>query len=241
MTTGIRNSSIQVALATLALFGASFANAATVTYYLNNTNANPYLPDGPNYIQVDITDGVTAGADAAGDSVRFDVTILAAVPPSSGGSYGIDKFFFNTDLVTSTITNANFVLPAGWTGDGAPPPNQGDGYGDFGVSADDTNNPQAPTLTFYLTGIAGDSIANYYALSTGGQTQGHSHFATHVRGFGDQDPAFCDDGFGNDTCVVTSAWFGDSSMVPVVPVPAAVWLLGSAFGLLGFARRKTTD
>lgn len=212
------------------------AHAASVTYYLNQTNVDPIMPDGIyDYLSVTITDGVTYGLDT--NAVRFDVTILGAMPASGGGAYGIDSFTWN--FVPSNPADGTIVgLPSGWSGNWRPPPNPGDGFGMFDGGVDDTGNPQSPTLTFYISGVTGDTIADYYDLSTSGAAQGNSHFSAHVRGFVDQDPAFCDDGYGNDTCLVTSAWFGDGEHVTIVPVPAAVWLFGSALGLFGWIRRR---
>lgn len=229
------------AIAALSVFGlmAGSAQAATVTYYLDQSNADPLLPDGwVNYVSVTITDGVTFGLDT--DAVQFDVTILAPLLSIAGtGSFGLDGFGFNSDL---TLADSAIVgMPAGWSANAAPPPNTLDGFGMFTVGLNDSGNPQNPTLTFYVSGVSGDTIANYYFLSTGGQTQGYSHFTAHVRGFVDQDPSFCDvngDLQEDPECITTSAWFGDGDGFTVVPVPAAVWLFGSAIGLLGFVRRR---
>jgi len=81
--------------------------------------------------------------------------------------------------------------------------------------------------------VSADTLANYYFLSFGAAGQGHVHFAAHVRGFADQDPAFCDaNGDLIDECVVTSAWFGGGSLTQIqpIPLPAAAWLFGSALG-----------
>jgi hypothetical protein len=43
---------------------------------------------------------------------------------------------------------------------------------------------------------------------------------------------------GLDTGVYTWSWAGDSVTLNVVPIPAAVWLFGSALGWLGWMRRK---
>lgn len=40
----------------LALFGMSGAQAASVSYFLDQNNADPLLPDGVNYLKITISD-----------------------------------------------------------------------------------------------------------------------------------------------------------------------------------------
>lgn len=215
------------------------AQAASVTYYLNQSNEDAVLPDDvTSYLSVTITDGVTFGSDTG--AVRFDVTMLAPLLSiAAPGSFGIMAFVFNTDLVVPE--SAIVGLPAGWGANVAPPPNQADGFGKFDIDVADTNNPQNATLSFYVSGVSGDTIANYYFLSFDVAGQGNTYFGAHVRGFADQDPAFCDVNKDLvDECAVTSAWFGGGSLTPIqpIPVPAAAWLFASALGALRLRHRR---
>lgn len=216
MTTGIRNASIQVVLATLALFGAGLANAASVTYFMNQSNTEGSWPDGIDYLSVTIFDSISNPGD-----IEFLVTPLAPLTISAGPNFGIQAFGFNS---TQVLTAANIVDPVGWsTGSGNL-----DGFGSYQISEDGTGDNRQNPLSFRITGILGDVLTDYAVLGAGG-AQGTYAFAAHVAGMTDVN------GF-------TSAYFGgdNSGGGPVVPVPAAVWLLGSAFGLLGAIRRKTT-
>jgi hypothetical protein len=211
----------RLVLALLALSAASGVQAASISYYLNQSNAEPFLPDGINYVQVTLTDA-TFGADA--NAIRFDVTILGPLTSIAGSNFGIQSFGFNTTLNTTTVFNAIAGLPSGWSK--STNSNQ-DGFGNFElVSSGNGSSRQNPTLTFYVTGIAGDSLLSYVALSNGNAGQGNQFFAAHVVGFLDQDPGTAD---------LSSAYFGGTQ---VVPVPAAAWLFGSGLAALGWIRRR---
>lgn len=196
----------------VSIFFAVQAEAASVSYFLDQSNA---LADGPNYLMVTISDG-------AGGLIDFKVETLAPLNSMAGSNFGIQKFGFNTTL--SNPPDASLVnLSTGWVGNSAPPPNTEDGFGTFDIEVSNGGSNRLSVLTFSIN-VDGDSIFNYASeLSSGTAGQGNVLFAAHVAGF--------DDGYGN-----TSAFFGGSTLVPL---PAAVWLLGSGLlGLAGIARRR---
>ena len=167
------------------------------------------LPDGTPYLQVDIADD--------GTDIRFTVSLLPALLSIAGSNFGIQAFGFNVlNLATSTDIDG---LPTGWSaGDDA----QLDGFGEFDVAVFGTgSNRQSPTLTFFITGVDGDTPSTYATLSDPTAGEGNQFFAAHVAGF--------DQSVGDE-----SAWFGGTT---VVPLPASLWLLVSALGGLGLARR----
>lgn len=206
--------------AAVALLLSGAVSAASLSYYLDQTNADPLLPDGVNYLKVTISDA-TFGSDSS--AIRFDVTVLSPLLSIAGSNFGIQSFGFNTTLSTATVLAAITGLPSGW---GKSANMNQDGFGNFElVDSGSGSNRQNPTLTFYISGIAGDTPANYVALSSGTAGQGNQFFAAHVAGFLDQDP-----GAGE----LTSAYFGGST---VVPLPGAVWLFGAALAALGWVRR----
>lgn len=225
-----------------ALLIAGPAQAASITYLLNQGNdPEGYLPDGQTYATVKIDNEGTPGY------INFTVTLTPTLTSIADANFGIDRFMFNS---TNVLTAANVVgLPVGWAPtfdyNPGPPHLTGDGFGRFEIGLGML--PRQSPLTFSID-IAGDSIGDYAVLSTN-SVEGNTYFALHVAGFLDQDPAapldpidgvgLCiDDGQGNYTAgcnILTSAWFGGTA---VVPVPAAVWLLGSALGVLGWLRRR---
>ena len=198
------------------MLASAMANATSVSYYLDQTNTQPILSDGINYLQVTIAD---AAFELDANAIRFDVTILSPLTSIADTNFGIQAFGFNTNVPTDPVLAAIAGLPSGWSA--ASDRNQ-DGFGNFELVVSGTDsNRQNPTLTFYITGIAGDTPATYTAPSNGTAAEGNVFFAAQVTGFLDQDP-----GAGQ----VTSAYFGGSQ---AVPVPATAWLFVT--GLAGLA------
>ena len=194
----------------LALLGPAAASAASVSYYLNQSNTEGSWPDGVNYLQVTISDSISNPGD-----IEFLVTPLASLTVSAGSNFGIQAFGFNS---TQALTGANIVDPAGWsTGSGNL-----DGFGAYQVQESGTGSNRQNPLAFRITGISGDTIADYAVAGAGG-AQGQYFFAAHVAGM---------------TAVngQTSAYFGGNA---VVPVPAAAWLFGGAIAGLAALRRRT--
>jgi hypothetical protein len=243
-----RAASVLALVGTLLIGGA--AHAASMSYFLNQSNdPEGWLPDGTNYLQVTIADGV-------GGDIDVTVDLLAPLTSIAGANFGIQAFLFNS---TNVLSAANIVgVPAGWgvstDYNPAAPHLTGDGFGRFEIElADGGMFRQAPTLSFTIS-IAGDSIADYAVLATNGG-QGPTFFGAHVAGFVDQDPldpldpidignpgiGQCYDttGMGDYTpgCnILTSGWFGGTT---VVPEPATASLLGLSLCVLAWMRRRS--
>ncbi len=216
---------VYLVLAALALPGlwASSAEAAMVSYYLNQTNANPALGDIVNYAQATIDENTA-------NRLTFTVTLLAPLTSIAASNFGIQEFAFNVAGLTNPLqdaagSNAQWVLPTRWTASLAPPPNQMDGFGRFEVAVGTTGSARLTPLIFQLVN-SGLGLASFAENSTNTAAQGNSLFAAHITGF--------------NVSGVTSAYFGGSASVSsAVPVPAAIWLLSSGLlGGLGWARRR---
>ena len=205
------NKSFKLSALLLALVGIQ-ANAATISYYLDQSNA---LLDGANYAQVTISDSTTTIGD-----IDFSVEVLASAFTVRGSNFGMQNFSFNYDPSLS-IDASNIIETSllAWTvSEGA---NAGGGFGKFGFQLSGNGSSRTELLNFSITGVADDTINSYAMGSTLKPTE-IEFFAAHIAGFDTADGE-------------TSAQFVGSSPVPV---PAAVWLFGSGLiGLVGVVRR----
>lgn len=244
--------------AVAALLGAGSSQAASISYDLTLSNddvthvpnGTGNIPNGTPYARVTIDDEGAAGL------INFTVTILDSVlTANKDNNFGLQSFGFNVvepeetvGLVTADIINLPNV---DWTAfvEFTPPNSQGtaqDGFGKFDAVVSDGGQGRVdPSLTFSidlgLNQTATDDIFDYIA---GSNDEGH-FFAAHITGFTDLNPLLEDEGCvidseGNATpeCnILTSVWVAGST---VIPVPAAAWLFGSALGILGWVRRRTS-
>lgn len=200
---------------------AGTANAASVTYYLDQSNA---LTDGIGYVKVTISDSTVTS------NINFKVETTSALIGEN--NFGILKFGFNPTSNIS-LTSANISgLAGGWAFNANT---QLDGFGKFRVAEQGQSSNRISSLTFSIIGVNNDTIFSYANPSTGEDEAwvgaGNAYFAAEIDGF-------------KITNGVKHAYFaGNTTDVPLnlvaAPVPAAAWLLGSGLiGLVGVARRK---
>lgn len=219
------------AAAVIGAFVAAPVQAASVSYYLTNSDI---LPDGQNYLQVTISDGLDGAID-------FTVQALAPLLEIAGPNFGIYKFAFNVVPGINSPVGAIRDLPLpGW----AKGP-QGD-MGAFGrydrrVRTTSFRAPVADTLTFSIVGVSLDSVISYVDLAVN-STEGPSFFAAGVQGLDLGGVCGPTSGVsalrsvssgGGSSCVTTKAFFGG---VQAVPAPPALWLL--ATGVAAVAARR---
>lgn len=145
----------------LATGSAVSAHAASVSYFLDQSNA---LPDGVNYLKVTIDDEGDPG------EINFTVDALdSALTP--GSNFGIQRFAFNGP----DLSGATLELPSSWSYNGSQ------NVSVFGVFLNDisgTGGSRQDPLVFSIGGVNGDTIASYAASNAGGE-----FFAAHVAGF----------------------------------------------------------
>jgi hypothetical protein len=190
------------------LTGSLAAQAASVSYYLDQSND---MPDGTNYLQVTISDGASGNID-------FSVQVLTPAFPSPGDNFGMQEFYFNYDnLLTVGTGNITGINPNSW--EIKEDKNAGGGFGKFEFEAKGNGSSRTSLLTFSISGVAGDTIDSY-AIAAG---ESGEFFAAHVGGF--------DAGNG-----VTSAKFAGSTVVPV-PAAAWLFGSG-LIGLISTGRRR---
>lgn len=191
------------------------ASAASVSYFLDQSNA---MPDGVNYLKVTISDSTVNIGD-----IDFQIDVLTANFPSPGSNFGMQTFSFNYDTAL-TVGTANIIDidPSTWTI--SQNQSAGGGFGKFEFQLNGSGSDRTELLSFSITGVSGDSPGSY-AMGSSLTPPAVEYFAAHVAGF-------------NNGAGVTSAQFAGSTP-SAVPLPAALWLMGSGLiALGGFIRTK---
>ena len=202
------------------------APAASISVVLDQSHADPVLPDGRQYLEVNVSDGQNDGA------IDFSVQALdglLSLDPSQ--NFGIQQFAFNFGSSGATI--ADLTLPSGWS---ATVGDERDfykfGFGEFDVILHTSRSYRANPLEFSIN-VGGDTPNSYATqLSGGAAIEGNMLFAAYVAGFS------ATHGEKENWQSLSAAKFGGAS---VVPLPPAIWLFGTALLMLIGQKRKANN
>lgn len=171
-------------------------------------NQSNELADNVNYAQIDVTEN--AG------NLDFLVTALAPT------NWKFSNFYFNLGDTLGTVSLTG--KPSGWNQDNSKNVSQ---FGVFSNGLKGTGNGLKSTFSFTANSTVDLSLANLIANAEGWI------FAAHVQ-CSDRGGRVCNS-VGGDLSHHIAGPGGDISNVPV---PAAVWLFGSAMAGLGTLTRR---
>jgi hypothetical protein len=216
-----RISAITWTVVVLWLVSAAPAQAASVSYILDQSNR---FPDGANYLKVTIDDEGQAGA------INFHLETLDSLVDLACAKFSILKFGFNGD----EIGKNNIVgLPDGWK---IKHDKKMDGFGKFENVLIGKKWNGLDSLSFSIIGIDDDNIYSYVESHDAGDGV---FFSTYVNGIERKKHHGYGKWYGEwytSNChrCTKGGYFGGGGELTPVPVPGAVWLLGS--GLIGLVR-----
>lgn len=172
--------------ACMLLFASTAARAASVSFYLDQSNK---LPDGTNYLSVMLTENLSGGVD-------FLVQTLSPLNGIAGRNFGIQKFGFN---FTSNTPYEITGLPDYWR---VKKDKQMSEFGRYDIRLQGKGKARTDELSFTVTGV--------------GLGDFDSFFAAHVAGFEWCPPKEKGHRWCSGKDCVSSAYFGGSvSQVPV--------------------------
>lgn len=188
-----RISSFALIVAITAWLPLAPAQAASVSYFLDQSNK---LPDGVNYLQVTLTED--------GSGVDFLVKTLDPLNSIAGGNFGIQKFGFN---FTSNTPYEISGLPDDWK---VKKDKRMDGFGRYDIRLQGKGKARTDALSFTVGGVALADFDDFFA----------AHVAGFERGWCGDKHCVTSAYFGGDTPVPlpATAWLFGSGLLGLVGV-----------------------
>lgn len=223
---------IRLGLASVALLLAGAAQSATLTYAFGVSFGDPFdtdtaPPDGPGpWLTAVFDDGGTPG------SVTLTMTVASTV-----GIADVTGVYFNLNPALNPAA-LNIAYSSGQTQSGITNSSDccaadGSGLYDLLISYANNTFSAGETSIFNITGIPGLVASDFlfYSAPPFGQSVGSKLAAAKFQSTG-SNTVQCDS--INGPIGQCSDWIAPAP----IPVPASVWLFGSALGLLGWIRRR---
>jgi len=204
------------------------ASADMVTLNFNYSFGDTPASGGdPWWVQATIKNGADA-MDVAPGNVLLTITASAGL-----GAADITQLYFNFDGLPNTLSFNPIDVSAvsGYVISNATADSyhaDGDGYYDFLIDLPTANTPAGArfsageSISFVVSGAGALSPNDFYLLSAPGDGEGNPgpfYAAAHIQSTGPYP-------------------YEGSDWVAAVPIPAAIWLFGSALGMLGLAARR---
>lgn len=131
---------------------AASSHAATVSFFLNESNR---LPDGNNYLSVELTENLTGGVDVLAKT-------LDPLNDLRFSNFGIQKFAFSFDDGTMGDVTG---LPDGWKVKSDRGMN---GFGKFDTGLLGNAHTRTDVLSFTINGVGIDDFESYFAVKVAG-------------------------------------------------------------------------
>jgi hypothetical protein len=210
---------LKAVAALAALLAAAGAQRAAAGMVYDFTNSNE-LGSG-NYGTVEVTADPTAG------TVSFKVTAATAPYATLGTNFGVDKFFFNTDLGKISSSNIAVYNGSGTALNWNVSYNKtASGFGVFDIEGDASkNNDRQNPILLVVSNLGSNATLDHFLFLSdnpghGSPSLGNAYFAAHVADFTVSGGK------------VTSHFVGVQSTTPPAPVPSPPGIVLALSGLL---------
>lgn len=128
------------------------SHSATVSFFLNESNR---LPDGINYLSVNLTENLAGGVDVLAQT-------LDPLNDLRSCGFGIQKFAFSFDDGTMGDVTG---LPDGWK---VKSDRRMNGFGKFDTGLLGNAHTRTDILSFTINGVGIDDFESYFAVKVGG-------------------------------------------------------------------------